>query len=226
MLKILAKLEIWTVSTHNIIGLTGDKEDVTLLSNITYSNRSSKFLDRDTIKKIESGKDSELDEKAKSLYKSGDYYNKKTITISQLNYISESLKKNIPLLKLTHVLDREFDDDEYIKYINNNLSDCFVIRSKKSRTIADKSRLIDSEFENCGNIKFQKLSIKKKCIQDGSMGFKWTKYGDNYYAVKVSILNKDKKNIFDESMLLLTGVTDFFRQGSYIFSLRWIFLYS
>lgn len=191
-------------NTHNIIGLTGDKDEVTLLSNITYSNRSSKFLDRDTIKKIESGKASELDENVKLLYDSGDYYNKKTITISQLKYVSESLKRNIPLLKLTHVLDREFDDDEYINYINNNLGDYFVIRSKRSRTKADKSRLIDSEFENCDNKKFQKLNIKKKCVQDGSISFKWSKYGD-HYAIKVSILNKDKKNVFDDSMLLLTN---------------------
>ena len=196
-------------STHNVIALGGSQKDITLVSNVTYSNKSAQFLHQSTIKNIEEGVDFEGKEEAKALYNSGLYYNKKTVSKEQISRCSIELKKHKESLKLTHVLDREFDDDNYLKHIHK-LGDDFVIREKKSRCIdttnesGKKQRLMSSGFDNSDIVKFQKLSIKKLTIQDGKIRLQWSKH-KGYTAVKVSILDREDNNVFDEAMLLLTN---------------------
>jgi hypothetical protein len=196
-------------STHNVIALGSDNKTIKLVSNVTYSNKSPKFLKQSIINDIKSGREFDGKTEAQKLYESGSYYNKKTISKEQITNASVGLKSGNSLLKITHVLDREFDDNEYIKHIDD-LNDDFVIRSKKSRSLdsADdskpKSRLIESNFDHCSVIQFQKISIKKKTLQDGQLEIKWLKQ-KAYSAVKISILDRDGKNVFDESMLLLTN---------------------
>ena len=113
-------------------------------------------------------------------------------------------------IKISHVLDREFDDDDYIDLISNILGDKFVIRSKKSRCLDEvdengkKVRLIVSSFDNSHQLSFQKLSIKKTVIQDGKILVEWKVYG-KIFAVKITILDRIGNNVFDEAMLLLTN---------------------
>ena len=196
-------------STHNVIALSDKQQEITLISNVTYSNKSSNFLHQDTIHKLDkniefSGKDT-----AKNLYQSKDYFNKKTITKEEIRKSSEGLKEGIKSVSITHILDREFDDNDYIQYINE-LNDQFIIRSKKSRTLDiinkdnKKQKLISYDFANFNSIKFQKLSIKNKTIQDGSIKVEWDKF-DDFTAIKISILDRNNCNIYDDSMLLLTN---------------------
>ena len=101
-----------------MIALSDKQQEITLISNVTYSNKSSNFLHQDTIHKLDkniefSGKDT-----AKNLYQSKDYFNKKTITKEEIRKSSEGLKEGIKSVSITHILDREFDDNDYIQYIN------------------------------------------------------------------------------------------------------------
>jgi hypothetical protein len=197
-------------STHNIIALPSKSKIVTLLSNKTYSNRADHFLSQETISKLESGTDFDGRESAQKIYESGNYFNKKTISKEEISRVSQSLKQSNPAIKISHVLDREFDDDDYIDLISNILEDEFVIRSKKSRCLDDvdengkKVRLIVSSFDNSHQLPFQKLSIKKTVIQDGKILLEWKIYG-KIYAVKITILDRSGNNVFNESMLLLTN---------------------
>jgi hypothetical protein len=197
-------------STHNIIALPWKSKIVTLLSNKTYSNRADHFLSQETISKLESGTDFDGRESAQKIYESGNYFNKKTISKEEISRVSQSLKQSNPAIKISHVLDREFDDDDYIDLISNILEDEFVIRSKKSRCLDDvdengkKVRLIVSSFDNSHQLPFQKLSIKKTVIQDGKILLEWKVYG-KIYAVKITILDRSGNNVFNESMLLLTN---------------------
>jgi hypothetical protein len=197
-------------STHNIIALPSKSKIVTLLSNKTYSNRADNFLSQETLSKLDSGVDFDGRESAQKIYESGNYFNKKTISKEEISRVSHALKQSNPAIKISHVLDREFDDDDYINLISNILKDEFVIRSKKSRRLNEvdengkKARLIVSSFDNSHQLPFQKLSIKKTVIQDGKILVEWKVYG-KIYAVKITILDRGGNNVFDESMLLLTN---------------------
>lgn len=206
----LDKKIIHGYSTHNIIALPSKSKIVTLLSNKTYSNRAANFLSQETISKLVSGVDFDGRESAQKIYESGNYFNKKTISKEEISRVSQALKQSNPALKISHVLDREFDDDDYFNLISNILGDEFVIRSKKSRCLDEvdengkKVRLIVSPFDNGHQLPFQKLSIKKTVIQDGKILVEWKVYGE-IYAVKITILDRGGNNVFDESMLLLTN---------------------
>jgi len=115
-------------STYNIVGVVERDKSVHLLSHRSYSNRDNNFLSRKTIKALELGKD--LDPKSQSVYESGDYFNKKSISKEEIKKISKKIKSKNPSVKITHVLDREFDDDDYFNMIHEQ-QDQFVIRLKK-----------------------------------------------------------------------------------------------
>ena len=62
-----------------------------------------------------------------------------------VNYVRDEIKKVGRELKnanntalITHILDREFDDNEYMNVISEDLSQDYIIRAKKSRTIEEK----------------------------------------------------------------------------------------
>lgn len=206
----LDKKIIHGYSTHNIIALPSKSKIVTLLSNKTYSNRADDFLSQETISKLDSGEDFDGRASAQKIYASGNYFNKKTISKEEISRVSQAIKQSNPAIKIIHVLDREFDDNDYINLISNVLEDEFVIRSKKSRCLDEvdengkKLRLIVSPFDNSHQMPFQKLSIKKTVIQDGKILVEWKAYG-KIYAVKITILDRGGNNAFDESMLLLTN---------------------
>lgn len=199
-------------STHNVIAIASCAKELSLLSNVTYSNKSDDFLSQETIKKVLTGKDIKGNDEAKKLYESGSYFNKKSISKDEITKCSMALKEANQSVKLTHVLDREFDDNEYIDLISNILNDEFVIRSKKSRCINEvanqgkKVRLITSMFERVDSIKFQKMKFKRIVIQDGQFNISWTAYND-ITAVKITVLDRDGNNVFNNSMLLLTNKT-------------------
>lgn len=197
-------------SSHNIIGVGRDGRNVKLLSHVSYSTKDEKFLKQEYIEKLENNKSFKEEEVSKKLYDSKDYFNKKTISKNELGKISSAAKSIVPNVEITHVLDREFDDDEYLEFIDQELLDDFVIRSKSSRTSGyitannKKEKLIDRKFDNSKDTKFQKIRIKKKCIQDGTIRVCWTTY-KNYTAVRITILDKNGNNVFDHPMLLLTN---------------------
>lgn len=197
-------------STHNIIALPSNEKKVMLLSNKTYSNKSDNFLSQDTIQKLLSGRSFDGRDKANKLYLSGDYFNKKTLSKDEITRCSTKLKASNPSLKITHVLDREFDDNDYISLISKDLNDDFVIRSKKSRTInakgddGKKIRLINSEFNDEDQVAFQKIRFKKLVVQDGKFIIRWTAYNE-IVAVKITVLDRNGNNVFNDSILLLTN---------------------
>ena len=67
-----------------------------------------------------------------------------------------------------------------------------------------KMRLINSEFNDKGQISFQKRRFKKRVVQDGKFIIRWTAY-DEMVAVKITVIDRNRNNIFNDSMLLLTN---------------------
>jgi len=169
-------------SSHNIVGIADNNKSVHLLSHISYSNKDSKFLKRELIKKLENSKEFEGEEKARALYKSEEYFNKKIVSNKEIQDISIKLKSLKANLKITHILDREFDDDEYLKIIDSAINDSFIVRSKKTRLdeLTDKeekpTKLITSKFEQNYIIDVQKIQFKDTVCQDVKIEVSWKKY--------------------------------------------------
>ena len=107
----------------------------------------------------------DVHEEAKKLYGSGEYFNKKTLSVDEIKKVGRKLKKANNVALITHILDREFDDNEYMNVISEDLYQDYIIRAKKSRTIEEKGedgkkiKLIESDFAGRGEKIFQKLRI-------------------------------------------------------------------
>ena len=196
--------------TFNTIALSMSSKKVALLHNETYSNKQPDFLSRKEEIKLSSYDEIPEEEPNKELYESKKYINKKIVSKQAISTTSKGMKANNSNLRITHILDREFDDNEYMDYINLELEDDFIIRSKTSRTSEDtddegkKIKLINSKFKKLGQINFNKLIISKKVIQDGCIEFNIKKIKD-LIVVKVVIKDSKGKAIFDNPMMLITN---------------------
>jgi hypothetical protein len=197
-------------SSHNAAVVIPKDQKILPLSHVSYSNKDPAFLKQDLINKIKNGKEFEGQVEATNLYNSGEYFNKKTLTTSEITRISNGLKRDHPSLGITHILDREFDDDDYLKLINETLSDFYVIRAKKSRTLntkgddGKKDKLINSTFTGKKEKPFQKIKFKNKHIQDGKFIIEWRKYNKSN-AVKITVIDRKGNEVFEVPMLLLTN---------------------
>lgn len=146
------------------------------------------------------------------MYESGKWFNKKTLAQSTIQKTSTAFKSNNPASKITHILDREFDDEDYFSFIKD-LGDEFVIRAKKTRNAINteeseekKVKLISSVFENQHVFHIQKTKLNKKIYQDVTLIVQWKSYG-SYTAVKITLQDRNQKKIFANPMLLMTNKT-------------------
>ena len=197
-------------STHNIIAITPNSKNVHLISHESYSNKDPKFLKAELVCKVKSEKLKEDQTYAQEIYDSGDWYNKKTLTKDRIQKVSSSLKKTNKHQKITHIMDREFDNNDYFSTISLQ-GDDFVIRAKKSRSVDNvgdskvkKTRLIDSIFSNQYIHPLQKVRFKKAFYQDASLLIEWQECLD-YRAVKITAKTREGKEIFANPMLLITN---------------------
>lgn len=197
-------------STHNTVAISSNDKSVHLISHLSYSNKDANFLSMDMIRKLEKSKSFEGSEEAAKLYKSNQYFNKKSVSIDEITKTGLAFKNANPSANITHILDREYDDDDYIQLIYAELSQDFVIRAKKSRMIdvSDdlRAKISEVKFEHHASLPFQKMSFGKQCIQDGHIKIQWSDFGV-YTGVKITILNKDGDSVFGESMYLITSKT-------------------
>jgi hypothetical protein len=197
-------------SSHNIVAITPYGKQLHLLSHKIYSNRDEQFLKAKDVKQIESGK-GVADPTRQQLYQSKEWFNKKTITKTSIDSIHKAFKSTHSHIQLTHILDREFDDNEYFDDIHNS-GDQFIIRAKKSRSCAEnnernkKEKLIQSCFESSGKKAIQKVRFKKQLYQDIKLRIDWTSDGQ-YTAVRITALDRKGKAIFKNPMLLITNKT-------------------
>jgi len=197
-------------SSYNVIAIVPNSKSINLLSHCSYSNRSASFLKVKDIEKLEKNISFDGDDVARKIYDSGDYFNKKTLTRTEIRRISHELKSSNENLNITHILDREFDCNENFNLIKNELADDFVIRAKLSRIITEKDddgksiKLINSVFKNKSERKATKIKFKNKTYQDATLVIEWTDFHDNQ-AVKITVLDRNNKEIFKNPMLLITS---------------------
>ena len=193
-------------STHNVVAVLPKDKSVHLVSHESYSNKDPRFLKEKWVKKFKEDKNFPEKETLSKLYHSHHWFNKKTISDASIKKISTAIKNRYPDMKITHILDREFDDETCFQCIEQ-LNDTFIIRAKKTRKDPEskkKIKLINSVFDQQKEIPLQQVRIKNKAYQDVICGIEWKKY-KQYTAIRITLFDRQGKMIFPDPLLLLTN---------------------
>lgn len=147
------------------------------------------------------------------------YVNLRHVVHTQLQRVSEDLKKKNENLSICHVLDRQMDGVPYFSFINEELKDFFVIRAKISRNSNETAvneegkkvaiKLKDVSFPHKHVEVIDKIRLNKKVYQDVTriieLGIlKLDKVA--YSVVRITLLTRKGKEVFRQPMLLITNL--------------------
>lgn len=144
---------------------------------------------------------------------------KKQIAFDQITSISKAFKEECPDMVLTHIIDREADDQEVFEKMDE-LGDRFVIRVKANRNSDVKYwnkkeqkemsvKLINKELTHSFSITYEKFFHKGKVYQHAEAKFEYERHyiGNQWrYIVKVKLFSREGKAIFKQPMLLITNI--------------------
>ncbi len=193
------------------IAIDENKQDVTLMDVMVFSNREDRFIKQDELKKFENGKieDKIREAEIKALVDEDKHINMTLSLMRQSKSVSETLKVANPYISLCHIQDRFGDMSKYFVHIDQELKDEFVIRGTTTRvsnqTRLDakgnniKVKLIDSEFANRDSQVIEKLRLKGKLYQKAESIIEWDRVqiDENWYTtVRITLKTRDGKNIF------------------------------
>ena len=198
--------------SFNSVAVDLHGKSVTPIATEIYSNREEDFVSQKDLKLVSkplSKKATEADklhyEAIKSKVASNHHLNTTLVAKRQIQSVSNQLKKDSPLKKLTHVIDRGSDDNDLFAFISQELKDHFVIRLKASRLSERGEKLLSIEFK-CKNVRhFDKMQIKSKVYQNASCVIEYGETLNGFAVVKVQLLNREGKSIFKSPMLLATN---------------------
>ncbi len=149
------------------------------------------------------------------------YLNLSRVTQAQLQRVSEAFKAENPQIRLCHVMDRQFDNENGVfVFIDEELEDEFVVRLKLSRNskqtiydekkekevavklkvadFADKHRLIIPKFRRKGKV-YQNVTCQ---IETDSL----TLTDKSYTVVRVTLFDRKGKPIYKNPMLVLSNI--------------------
>ena len=213
----LSKQTVSGYRSMNSVAVDMNERSVNLLNHTLYSTAQPNYLSQSSIAKI-----SKQDQATKELFESGNYINTKILYHQQISKSSQLLKQANQEVKLCHVSDREFDDQESFEYIDQ-LGDQFITRLKLSRLsneaiisytpkgkISKKKRfkkLVDKQFAHQASYQIDKLTIKSKTYHQVTCQLEWEKLtlDEKTYTVVRVTLSQAGKPLFEHPMILLTN---------------------
>lgn len=140
--------------------------------------------------------------------------------MNQIRQCSEALHASNPQATLIHVLDREYDDQAFFQFIDQELKDRFVIRLKLNR-VSPNEEVWDDKQQKEVLVKLKHKTLAHRFTQVME-AFTWggKKYGrvearfsyemlplaGGYYGlVKVELVDKAGRPVFKNPMLLLSN---------------------
>lgn len=204
-------------SSFNSVAIDLHGKNLTLLSSDIYSNRADDQITQKDLKLISKPCSLKASVEKQAYYAAIaakaaqiEYTNSSIIARTNITKVSRELKTNNPNVKLTHVLDRGFDDNSLFKFITDEIKDDFVIRLKSSR-LAETSgsnnheKLIIKEFDKSVSHYYSKIQIKKKVYQDLRC---FVEYGEKiagYSVVRIQLFTREGKLLFATPMLVITS---------------------
>ncbi len=215
--------------TFNTVGVDIKGKNLYPVDISVYSNGDEHYVTVEEMKKYETGKlqeskDKDERERAKQIEQfiaEESDLNLPQLSGQQLKRVSEAFKQKNETITLCHVLDRQFDGVDYFEFIDHELEDEFVIRAKISRNSNqvefDEERqkevavkLKDVEFEHSQTDVIDKLRVKQKVYQNAKCLLEWgtlTLQGNDYTVVRITLLERTGKPIYQQPMLLITNIT-------------------
>ena len=144
-------------------------------------------------------------------------FNQNDIIFGQITQTDEAIKTYFPDLKARHLFDRGHDDQNLFEFVDDLGSD-FIVRAKSNRnsnefTVDQKGKLqavklINSSLEQTQERILEKFVWKNKIFQQAKMTIIWGKLtlkDKTYSVVKVQVVDREKKAIFKDQMLLITN---------------------
>lgn len=141
--------------------------------------------------------------------------------MAQIRCCSQALRQANPQAVLTHVLDREYDDQAFFAFIDQELADRFVIRLKLNRISPGGEMVWDEARQKERPLKLKHAPLRHHFTQDYEK-FSWggrvygkvqarfsydmlTLAGGCYGLVRVALYQRNGKALFKEPMLLLSN---------------------
>lgn len=214
--------------TFNTVGVDVAGKNLYPVDTSVYSNGDEHYVTVEEMEKYERGKlqasDDEAErERARQIEQfigEESQLNLPRLTCQQLKRVSEGFKQKNEMITLCHVLDRQFDGEDYFEFIDQELEDEFVIRAKLSRNSNEVEldeetgkevavKLKDVEFEYSQTDVIAKLSVKKKVYQNAKCWLEWgtlSLKGNDYTVVRVTLIDRQGKPIYKDPMLLITNI--------------------
>ena len=200
------------------VAINPDNQTLDLVFQELYSTKLPNFVSQEVVNNPDLASPNELE-----LIQSGEYINTKTLYHKSINESHKCLKMFNPNVVLTHISDREFDDVEDFKMIDD-LGDEFVTRLKLSRLSNELAtcytpkgkiskrqkyvKLIDKKFTHQGEYTVTRLIIKGKIYLNAIVHVEWESLQldeKSYNVVRITLMKSDRKNIFEHPMLLITN---------------------
>ena len=209
-------------STFNTVAVDVSGKKLYPVDIKVYSNGDEHYVTTKEMKEYEKGKlqASERSKEIEQFIAEESYINLPRLSKSQLRAVSQAFKEKNPEISLCHVLDRQFDGQDYFEFIDQELEDEFVIRCKVSRnsnkvavdpqtkkTVALKLKDVEFEHSHCDIIK--KLKVKKKVYQNAKCLLEWgilTIDEVDYSIIRVTLQDSQAKPIYKQPMLLITNI--------------------
>ena len=198
-----------------VVDLSG--KTVVPLSTKIYSNKADNFISQKDLKLISKPLSKKATPEQIAHYNNiqakvttSEYINSSIVAKEQIKNSSKKLKKDNPIKKLTHVIDRGADDDGLFKFISSELKDDFVIRLKTSR-ITEKTditvpeKIVTAIFPHKYVKQYIKIQIKSKVYQDVSCIAEYGLQLNGYNVVRIQLLKRDGSPIFRVPMLLISN---------------------
>lgn len=210
----------------NTIALTPGQMQVSLMDHVVYSNRSEQYLNRSYIDLYEQGQWHEIPAPIlKKIYQE-DFINLHLLFKQQLRRCSDELKASNPSIQITHIQDREFDSEDFFRFIDQDLKDKFISRIRKSRksnqskeTLTPKGKISkkrtsekikNKTFKHSKSFSYSKIRLKKKVYQNVKCQIDWDTHAIPehriYTIVRIQFYDRQDQPIYKDPMLLISNI--------------------
>ncbi len=154
--------------TFNTVAVNVRGKNVRLCDTSVYSNGDKHYITKEELKGYDKGdfQTPEDDQKLlrgkeiEQFLKEESSINSSKVICDQLQRTSQAFKERNPEMTICHVMDREFDGDDYFIFINKKLKDDFVIRMKISRN--SNEAVIQEDTHKKKRIKLKEVNLKHR----------------------------------------------------------------
>jgi hypothetical protein len=215
----LDKQVVGGYQSMNSVAIDPHNQSLELVFHELYSNRHPNFVSQQVLSKPTLASPHQS-----LLIATGQAINTQILYKKSIKESHKALKSSNQTLQLTHISDREFDDEACFEYIDQ-LGDEFITRLKLSRLsnetqprftpkgkVSKRStpvKLIDKKtFAHQSEYCLIRVAIKNKKYHKVTVRMEWETLNLNqktYSVLRTTLFNSDKKAIFTQPMLLITN---------------------